>query len=756
MLSIYGSFTAPGVPDVVVYRDDENPLKFYMVSGTPRILRSVPGDPASAPMIDLVAWLRDFAASGDTGDVERGHLQMTVGLAVPPADQNRIRTHLRAKIADESRRGYRFLGRPVRMGEPELGYPPLMLDGEAVATTFDPELQIAAEGTCPAMGNGVNTASFSYALTQSGARLMKQALEDGVFPVVVRYRNLDLVGRIPAVSIRITGDRSDILSEIRSRAVMRVHLVHGGGLKQRLVWYAPPTLSVLRSTVQSLRIEIDDGDFRDADPADNLTQELERMAMTVLESTILPSLFEQAIPAQDETEDEAGQGWWVPDEHTTVTGSIDISIRRRDVVRLPHNANGSIGGDLTPDEARAAVRVLDATQPIQPHQTLTVLPNINFGNDGIFNLKVLVDYDQFDERLNRRILFRREFGFQHDTAPRRERFSLAMAADGAVKRGFRYRSEVTFRGSDRVVMHPPQGGWTQAEGEILVISYAQFGHVKVDLVLAPQPPEVVSVDVTLAYADATLQGAVQTISLSPAQPVASYLVNTGSNAPVQPYSVSKVFRLADGSTVVIPPVTANAASLVVTSPFEIMSETTFVARGDLAAEIEMMTVTATYADPAHDLVARTTLVLNAAQRTRVWAVRQVDKDARHFDYTLRVLRRNGSEAVSQHQALLGEVVTVGPSGAAALEVLVDAELVDWARFVRVLVTLAYDDPANGLSLRKPMMFTDTGAKQQTWTPLIADPARRDLRVTVRRIGRTPGDDLADPETTTDDAFIILR
>ena len=59
MLSLYGSFTVPNVPHVVVYRDDEEPLKFYMVSNKQRILRASPAD-GNEPMIELIAYLRDL------------------------------------------------------------------------------------------------------------------------------------------------------------------------------------------------------------------------------------------------------------------------------------------------------------------------------------------------------------------------------------------------------------------------------------------------------------------------------------------------------------------------------------------------------------------------------------------------------------------------------------------------------------------------------------------------------------------------
>lgn len=756
MLSLYGSFTVPGVPDVVIYRDDENARKFYMVSGKPRILRSDPRDPASRPMIDLIAYTRDHAQPVPaTEDVERGHLQMTVGLEISQADQNRIRAFLRGRLAGELGRGFRFLGIVVRPGEPELGYAPQFIGGVANATTFGEDLQIAAQGTCPILSTGINSASFSYDLTQSGARFIRQTMEQGALPIQVRYEKLMMIARIPAVTIRIHGDRREFLEEARRHATMRQFMTVNGIFVHRLVWYAPPTLSSFRETHHNLTIEIDDGDFRDADPSEDLTQELEKMALTILQNNILPSFFETAIPAQDETEEEEGRGYWFR-ETTTDTGVVDVTISRRDVVQIEHGANAILGSDLTPQEAAAAIRYASLSQPNIPVMTLTVVPNVNFEVDPILLVSVFVDYDEFDDIRNQRIRVQKQIRLSRDDGPQQFRFDLAMGPDRVPKASYRFRSVVHFTGSMATVEHPPAGGWNAGTGEILVISYAQLGQVKVDLLLAPMPPEVASVDVTLTYPDASARGAVKTISLLPQAPTGSWLVSVPAGGAIRPYRVDRIYRLTDGSTLTLPPEQNAAETLTITSPFEARVTTTFVGRGDFVADVAAIVVTATYADPAHDLTERITLTLDGDTRSAPWTVRQVDRDAIRFDYQVKVLRRNGSETTTDHSGELGDTITVGPSGADSVEVIVDAELVDWTRYARVMVTLDYADPAHGISLRKPLLFSDAGPLVQTWSWLIADPARRAFRYTVRRVGRIAADDIIEPSVETDDPFVVLR
>lgn len=753
MLSLYGGFAVPGVPNVVIYRDDENPMKFYMVAARPRILRSDPRDPASRPMIDLIAYSRDHSQNRPaTEDVERGMLQMTVGLEVTQDEQALIRAHLRRRLADEVGIGFRFLGILVRPVEPELGYAPQFIGGLATATTFGDELQIAAQGTCPILSTGMNSASFSYQLTQSGARLMRQVMEEGALAIQVRYEKLMMLARIPAVTIRIHGERSDFLEEARRHSVMRYFWV-AGRRWQRLVWYMPPTLSTLRETHHSLTIEIDDGDFRDADPSDDLTQELEKMALTILENNILPGFFEPAIPASDETEQEQNRGYWFR-ETTTVTGTVDVTLRRRDVVQVEHGANGIL--QVTEAEARSAITYASLSQPNLPSMALTIVPNLNFQVDPILLVSVFLDYDAFDEIRNQRVRMQRQIQLGKDDGPRQFRFDLAMGADRVPKADYRYRTVVHFAGSTTTTAFPPNGGWLDGTGEILVISYAQLGQVKVDLLLAPMPPEVASVDVTLTYPDPMARGAVKTVSLSPANPTGSWLVSVPAGGAIRPYGVARIYRMVDGSTLTPPPEQSAAETLTITSPYEARAVTTFIGRGDFANDVSMIVVTAGYADPANDLSERATLTIDEGRRNIEWEVRQADKDLTRFDYEVRVLRRNGSETKSTHAGHLGDTITVGPSGADALEIVVDADMADWSRYARIMVTLEYEDPANGLSLRKPLLFSDSGIKVQTWSVLVADPRQRRFRYGVRRVGRDPADDVTEPPVETDDPFVILR
>ena len=239
--------------------------------------------------------------------------------------------------------------------------------------------------------------------------------------------------------------------------------------------------------------------------------------------------------------------------------------------------------------------------------------------------------------------------------------------------------------------------------------------MKVDLLLSAVPEEVAGVDVTIAYPDRSLPNAVQTIALSRAKPSGSYLLSTGSAGPIQPYAISKSFRMTDGDLVTTPSETSNAAMLAMSSPFKAPVETTFVASGDFQHQIDLIVVSAVYEEPENALIERETLVLDQATRVQAWRILPVRTEPRTFRYTTKVRRKDGSEHASEHTATLGDQVTVGATGAVALPITVDAELLDWTKYARALVTLSYADPANRVAHSERLVFSPPS------TPMVQTP-----------------------------------
>jgi len=137
---------------------------------------------------------------------------------------------------------------------------------------------------------GTNLASFSQQFNQDGAEVFRQSVEQGVIPAIVNY-SLVYLARIPAVSIHIHGNRRDFYEELKTHTIITHTKKKNGQVVYKKTWPEIGSLKEFRNTFHSLTVDIDSGDFRTDAPGADLTEQLETMAFSILESNILPSFF---------------------------------------------------------------------------------------------------------------------------------------------------------------------------------------------------------------------------------------------------------------------------------------------------------------------------------------------------------------------------------------------------------------------------------------------------------------------------------
>lgn len=747
MLSLYGSLKVPDVERVTLFRDDEKPHKFYMITDKPSILTASDG----TPLLDFISYARNpdvVLANLEEGeeitDLERGHMQVTIGLKVSEEDQTKIRTFLKARLKDEAARRYRFLNTPVAITEPELTYPPFFVGGSAHVNTFNDALQHSATGTADPAKSGVCSASFSYDLTQEGSALMLQSLRSDSLPIVARYESMKFAARIPALKITITGNRSDIYKEFQQKLSLRTITLRPGLQIQKRVYFRPPSLSEFRNTFHSIKVTIDDNDFREAngvDPSDDVSQTLESMALDILENTILPSFFEPMLDIEDDDDSEKKSFWWLKNETTSFTGSINLTFTKRDVVLMEHSANGQIGGELTEQQKNEAVRILDLSRTEHEFMKMVIFPNINFETDPVFALQVQVTYDQFDEIENRRIRHQQEAVFQKGTPPARRVFKLARAADGTPKMDYKYSCILTYTSASTVpsVMFPPDGSSVNANAKNLIITYPTLGHIKSQITLGTLPDDVVSATVVVQHKNSSIPGSEQHFELSRDVPSAVYLLNISQFDAEKKYQVTTTFRMKDGGEVTKGPLEYSGESVVISSPFEDTLETVFAATGDFTNEISGVSVIARYEDTENSHMETFFHSFAANGEMAQWPVPVVDNEKLDFTYDVTVFNKDGSQSVSEKlEGRLGTLITVGSKARSSLSVIVDPGSVDWARFSHVFVQLEYVPPGGGEIKRHTIRMTE-GFAFEEWKILIDQPDMLTYRRRAIFVGKDPSD-----------------
>lgn len=750
MLNLFDTEKVPGVPHVQVYRDDERANRFYVVTERVRLARDESGE----PLATFILYARDVDRVGEGEDIARGYLSLSTQVVVTPDEEQLILAHLRAKLAAErTRRSWflRLINLTGASGEPEISYPSQFVDGSVSFTLLTPDLvPVTAGSGKPSLINS-NLASFSSSLTQDGAELLRQVLEGGDVPAIVAY-DLTFLARIPAVTIRIHGDRREFLREIithYSETHTRTTEVDIFGFitytYREHFTKTITTMEQFRSSFQSITIDIDDRDFRDEPEAQDLTKKLEEMALAIFKDTVMPSMF--AAMAAIPPEQRKGFDSVVQ----TLEGTVDITLRRSDVVEKQIHPNGQLRSLLTPEEITGVMRVLDLGQPTFQELAVNVQANVDFEHDPVFGLKVFCEYDQQDDRRNVRVRKAKEFLIRDADHVDRFRVLMAKGTDGAPKDSYRYWSKIIYRETGEEVRVPASGSIETTERE-LVISYRRLGFVKVTLSLGSMPETVRSVLVRVRCPGVAGPSGDRTFELTREAPSAVFFTYTGRTDQASEYAYSMVYVLTDGQRVDVAEQPGSSETLVVRDPFELGAGTTFVAQGDFAV-IDRIVVDALYVDEANDLRVAHHAELAANGQSSPWMFGLRDPDKLDFEYNVAVLFRDGSRSMQGPlPGRLSSTTFVGSGAVAALEVKLVPNW-DSAKYRMALVELEYVDPANGIERREAYQLRPDD--EASFKVQLQDRTLRRYRHRIRLLGVPPEPDVDQGWQDGTDTFLLV-
>jgi len=748
MLSLYGSFKVPGVKHVVLYRDDENPHKFYMVPERPTIARDDEGN----PLFTFILYARDVdRLAPDEREVQRAYLSLSTQIVVTSEEEAQIRSYLRRKLSEEVAGRYRFLRVPVVRVEPELSYPPVFTRGSVEFKTFSDELVPFSAGSKQPSLIGANLASFSQMLNQDGSEIFRQSIEKGNVPSIIQY-DLAFLARIPAVSIHIHGDRREFYEELKRHSPARQIRMHSGQVVVRRIAPEIDSLREFRSLFHSLQIDIDDRDFRDADPIDNVAEKLEELAFRIIENNIMPSFLETAFDPESK---EQSDTQWLRENEQEMSGRIDVRFHRSDVIEQWIHPSSQLSVVLSPDEIKRQTTYVDLGNPFFSELDVTINANVNFADDPVYALKVFIDYDQQDEIRGVRVKRAKEFLFRSADQIARFRQVMAKDASGAPKDEYSYWSEIVYKDTGATIRIPRTGALTSRERQ-LVISYRRLGFVKVTLLLGVMPENVGSVRVDIRYPGSNLPSATQSFELTRQEPMATFFTYTEQEGEPGPYYYRITYNLTDGQRMELPEAQGQSERLVITDPFEHRISTRFLAQAD-SQTVEKVIVDARYRDPDNDFAADFHAEFTSNGETSVWNLPLRNPDLRRFTYDVIVINRNGTrtEMLGRVQEL-GTTVAVPSAAVDVLEVTIVPSLVDWSKYQLVLLYLEYNDPDNGVRETKNLTFRASDADvDHSWKVLLQDPSKTEYRYRLRYLGVDRADNRDVDWTTTSDPILVL-
>ncbi len=766
MLSFFDSLTVPGLEKVTVYRDDEDAYRFYVMPSTPGIAVDDDGE----LLLQLMIYARNVdTLPPDQLEAQRGWIAASVELRLTDEEEKAVRAYLKG-VVNQGRHLWfaRFFRLREQNVEPKITLPPEWISGDVVLSLPTPGGTSTISSSKPSLIS-TNVATLSGDLSQDSSELLRQAVLKGGLPMAVSYVDLTFVARIPAISIRIHGDRTAFLQETIRKYQVTHTTVHREEVDLGLIswsyeywtsWTENHTsLEAFRSETQSITIEIEDSDFRTEPEYVQMRAKFEEMALTIFTNNVVPTIlsdvskeFEAQRLALAGPADKPAPPCSVQHLTSTITGTIDITLSKSAVVQLKKSPNGALARNLTPEQIAKAVQYLDLSDPYFTELFLRVHANVNFAADPVFGLKVNVEYEQQDDQQNRIVKGATSMLFTSADQVQTFRQILARGADGATKDEYRYWSEIIYKETGQTIRVPASGS-LPGSGSELVISYRSLGFVKVIATLAPQPPEVASVKVAFSYPRSSAASAAQSFELSTATPTATYFTYVGHGGEPDPYTYRLTYVLTDGQQMDVPEVTSRAESLTIGSPFESRITATFVAQADFTV-VDKIILDATYDDSANDLRLTHHAELAANGASDTWSVALRDPAKTGFTYSTLVLYKNGSsETQPAAPGVLGTTLPVGVGATSALEVMLVPNL-DQAH-PSAVVQLAYDDAAS--DVHQTQNYT-IGFQDQpsTFKVLLRDPNARTYRYRIQVLASAsfPGWDSGWREAT--DTVLLVR
>ena len=736
MLSVMDPIEVEGV---VVFRDDDESSKFYVLPDEPVI----PLDDAGVPEFLFLKYLKDVATLADGQEAGGGWVGFRTVLTMKPERRQKIVDALRAQLTREQAAGKKPFGHAIESVEPVLA-DPVWTDGTVSLSTFkvsDTGLVKQATDKVPVDLAGSLGASMSVDLSADGAEIFWGAfknLSEQQIPILVTYQ-LTYKARV-ASTITIHASHETIRKKVYESAqpyrLMSGPFVHyqpvafTGNLIDampllRTRFIEPLAVMIPRPqlpqviarmiTTNDITVQIDSDQGGGPGAADVQTSLL-KMATDILTERIIPDLFGDNDPKPGVV--NSGDTSKTVDlyEITTPsdqTATFDLHLQNRSTIDRHVNPNGAVHVLLGSDAAaRSAFKELRLVDGFFSSLKVTVQTSgVDFDRDGIAEIHVFLKYEQQDDGDPQRSWVRRSMDVslraQKDVAY--WRFDLARDASGGHKSTYAYSTEVTYR--DMTKQRTP---WVSTTDRQLSITPRVMGAIRVDAVLTAPKTVVDSATVELKYHSTTGSTFTTTIQLTPDANRKSWFQFTGDlndTTSLPEYGYRVTYHTAQGD---IAGVWAAERTTVLELPTPFKKTLTFTIRPQGAWDgVASIAGDFVYRDSTNGYEVRKPFSLARADASIDIAVPVLDDGPEEGTWSARVVRTDGSATVLQGRATAGTVwVGMEPN---YLEITLVPDLVDFTADIELaVVVLTFRDAAHDVNESKTFTLSKTSHAQQVW------------------------------------------
>ena len=751
--------------DTVIFRDDADSRKFYLLPDQPQI----PIDDQGHPEFLFIKYMKEVKDPDTQPESDQdpggGILQFRSVLTMKPDKQQRIIAALKQRLEEDKAAGKKPFGHAIDSTDPLLAGP-LWTSGKVSLGTFkvsDTGLVRYATDSVPVDLAGDLGASLSLQLDDTGSEIFWSAFLDRAekqIPIMVTYQ-LTYKARVSA-SMTIHAERKVIHQKILQRAApyqldssARYVPVKTAGafsmaqlpmLRSQLRTVVamvprPEIQQVIQQSIVNNEVKVTISTDEDSGPGGggDVRDAMFKLATQVLSDRVVPALFGEDATKPGATtaaQDHASADLVEVHEDTAGQGDLDfdLSFDHQSTIERQVNPNGPIQLLIDNEQVLKScfkeLRLTDGFFHLMNVSATTT--GVNFKTDGIQAVHLFLKYEQSDDANPAKpmVIRNKDDFLKNEADVVHWRFDLARTANGLPKLDYSYRTEVSYAEGP-----PSKSDWIPSTTQKLAITPHAMGALRVEVVLTAPESIVTSARVLLQHQAASGNTYKTALELTPKDPRRTWFQYTGElagddadlNPPAYTYSV--IYRVG-GNEITTRPAKSNSKTLEIPSPFNKTLTFTLRPQGSFDG-VRDLSGDLTYNDTANGYVFSQPFQLASLAASQVISVPIFQDGPQTASLAVRLNRLDGTSIdLGVIEAVPGTVFV----GRQPMKIDILTDLVDFDADIQLaVVQMSYVDTANKVSENKTFTFSKTAKGPQSWIVNRAPKGPDKYDVTVRFI-----------------------
>jgi hypothetical protein len=764
-----------------LYRDDVNPLSWYVMPFTPRIAL----DDKKNPIFSLVWHRRDV--SHLTEEERRtklggGILTLSAELAPTPEQMTEIRKTLgadpdvQARVAaarprwwtDEIRRDKNKLGEalqiaavPVKEGSVSIA---VLAEDAAAHGEFIGNL--IGAGKVSMLGN--QRASFMAKLTQDGVVLMWEMLERNLAAIRIAYE-MRFDHRLDAVTMVVWADArksyhavQEQWQNLQDNARFSTR-TSGNSTKMSFSrdqdQKAGDIMQEVSTASQSSSVTIIPEAGGEAVPADQI-QELTKMGNEMI-SEFLASTFLEFKPGEQTqfteqptlaTELPSYDGkkyghhgvnyYSLKKWDESMTATLNSTFKSKSVLTTTIAPNDNLSNILAGKNVEDFRTKIDINPDFYKYLDVQLVCTANFDEDPVDLIRGKVSYAATGPQ--GAISAVKDFMFKKDTPP--QHFATYLAAPD--KRNYNYEYEVFYKGGAETMLVSGK-----SDGTVLVLDTDRLGVLRVEVQLgAVNWDRYMSVILKLSYGSGSQKKETEfTLTQQNDKQVWNEVI---AKDVTEAYTYQVTFVDKESRKVEVPAQTSRSKRLVINQPLQEDMEIAVVGAGDFGAEgmLSRIVVALRYRDAANNYNVDDVFTLNGTLTSTIWKIPLRNTGLRSYEYQTTVFYTDGVTRAEPWKQTSDVILVIGdPFG---FRVTIRPTLLKNRGFSFGTINLKFVDPQAGIRSEKTLEIENftTGLM---WRFRLGDLERHTFTYQLT-LFRDDGTEVKLPETQHSQEVLVLK